>query len=82
MRWKTKEKRVGPKEGDGRIVTEFAWLPVVTADGYTVWLEKYDSVQVYGWYSVDIVERYGMKWCTTNKWTKDQDKIKPSGTKL
>ena len=44
MRWRYVEDT--PQEGDTRTVRRFAWTPVVCGD-YTVWLETYESIQVY-----------------------------------
>lgn len=44
MRWRYVDDT--PQEGDTRTVRRFAWTPVVCGD-YTVWLESYDSIQVY-----------------------------------
>ena len=45
MKWKTKKYK--PQEGDARTVRRFAWIPKRCEGGYTVWLETYDSFQVY-----------------------------------
>ena len=45
MKWKTVRKE--PKEGDIRVKTKFALFPIEVNNGYTVWLETYDSVQEY-----------------------------------
>ncbi len=45
MRWKT--KRPGPRPGERRCVTRFAWLPVRCYDGVTVWLEQYRAFEEY-----------------------------------
>lgn len=44
MRWKIDPE---PKEGDTRVVTKFAFFPIPTYNGYTVWLEKYEEYQEY-----------------------------------
>jgi hypothetical protein len=38
MRWKTEQK---PNTGDTRLTQYYAFLPIDTDDGYTVWLEYY-----------------------------------------
>lgn len=45
MKWKT--KKYIPKEGDIRTKRKFAWLPKDCDGDMTVWLETYESVQVY-----------------------------------
>jgi hypothetical protein len=45
MKWKT--TKVEPVEGDRRTKRKFAFFPVETDEGFTVWLETYDSVQEY-----------------------------------
>lgn len=64
MKWKT-VKRV-PEELDTRTVRKFAWLPKQCEGGLTVWLETYDSFQVYkrvlksefshAWFELEWVE--------------------------
>lgn len=44
MRWKTVD--ITPIEGYTRLRRKFAFLPTTVGD-YTVWLETYESVQVY-----------------------------------
>lgn len=44
MKWKT--TRYKPQEGDKRRVRKFAFFPKVCGP-YTVWLESYESHQVY-----------------------------------
>ena len=44
MKWLTKKYK--PKEGDKRRVRKFAFFPK-TCGPYTVWLESYESHQVY-----------------------------------
>jgi hypothetical protein len=41
MKWKT------TKSGEQRIATYFALLPTELDDGYTVWLQKYYSVETW-----------------------------------
>lgn len=38
-----------PQPGDTRRVVRFAWWPVRTADGVAIWLERYFSVEQFGW---------------------------------
>ncbi len=45
MKWKTVKPE--PMEGDARTVRRFAFLPKECEGGMTVWLETYDSFQVY-----------------------------------
>lgn len=49
MRWKTK---VRVRVGDERTVIKFAWLPMKTSTGLTVWLERYISCEKYVQYWV------------------------------
>lgn len=44
MKWKTTPR---PSYNEMRIVKKFAWLPVKLNDEYTIWLEKYYSVERY-----------------------------------
>lgn len=44
MRWKTK---LAPKLGDTRWVKKFAWFPVETDSGDSLWLESYYVKEVY-----------------------------------
>lgn len=46
MKWKT-EQYGTPLVGATRIKRKFAWLPKICDGGYTVWIETYDSHQVY-----------------------------------
>lgn len=46
MRWKAKEIKT-PSEGDNRIVTRFAFLPVRLDGDIIVWLERYHERQIY-----------------------------------
>lgn len=44
MKWRNKPV---PVNGDERVVIRFAWRPVRLDDGYTVWLERYASHEVF-----------------------------------
>ena len=50
MKWKSHQL------GDRRRISRFAWLPVTVIDPrtdkdeYTVWLESYDSIEMYSQY--------------------------------
>ena len=46
MRWKTKPT---PKLGETRWVKKFAWFPVETDSGESLWLESYYVKKVYCW---------------------------------
>jgi len=48
VRWIPELKRT-PAQGDRREVVKFAWLPVRNVEGFTVWWEKYTSVQHYNY---------------------------------
>jgi hypothetical protein len=39
-----------PKDGSIRRKRAFAWLPVVTDDGYHLWFEYYTRVELYSSY--------------------------------
>jgi hypothetical protein len=55
MRW----GKVKPKNGDRKLETRFAWLPVLVDSGnVTVWLERYASILEY------VVEEHGCADCT------------------
>lgn len=47
MKWMTHPNMSKPTEGARRCVRKFAWLPKHCIGNYTVWLETYDSQQVY-----------------------------------
>lgn len=70
MKWKPKEKVI-PRQGDIKIKTKFAWLPVELDNGYKVWLERYNQYYMYSNVPVwDYMGRYNeLKW---KKWCKDQ----------
>lgn len=66
MRWKTKQD---PKLGDTRWVKKFAWFPVETASGDSLWMESY--------YVEEVCENLlcGTKeegYCWHNKWVTQQ----------
>lgn len=44
MKWKLE---IEPTPGDKRSLTKFAWFPVITDNGYEIWLEKYIEGQIY-----------------------------------
>ena len=49
MRWQ-KNIKSGPKDGDWRTITLFAWWPVTTTtlgDKTVIWLERYKKNQRY-----------------------------------
>lgn len=51
MKW-TNYPRVTPKppqEGEGRVISKFAWMPTRTQDNYVVWLQCYYLHQEYCW---------------------------------
>lgn len=46
MQWLAKYTKPQPKDGEVRLFRKFAWLPHYI-DGTFVWLEKYETLQVY-----------------------------------
>jgi hypothetical protein len=80
MRLKNKIRYVKrPQPGDVRVVTRFAWLPVVMDNDKTVkvWLERYKVIQTFvnkGSYNSSFC------WVDNSRW--DEDICIPMETKL
>lgn len=56
MKW---EKKVKPKEGDWKIVTKFAYVPILV-DGWWYWLEPYQKC--YMWTKKYVGEGVIYRW--------------------
>jgi len=62
MKW----KETKPSTGQTRAIKKFAWWPIQCENGFKVWLEYYESNQIYrNWNNKDS---YGWRWVTYKRY--------------